>query len=255
MTPTNGVQFLFPTQGTTLHYNDNVQVQYTSGFADDPWLVAFCLSADGHVGKKASQSVGGGNNTATVKLGWPGSDTPCWFDLKPNSTAPTGSGANSDQWSYDVSQRAVATTVGLPASSAATATAMSAAGASGATPSTTAATSSPGETAGLSTGAQAGIGVGVAAAGICIGAVAVFVLVRRRRRRAARKAVAARIEKDERAGGGMSSGAYEVKHPGQGYRSVQGSASSVTEMDGGFFPVAQELHGVSGAHEMPTHAG
>ncbi|ROW10295.1 hypothetical protein VMCG_02101 [Cytospora schulzeri] len=108
MTPTNGVEFLFPTKGTTLHYNDYVQVQYISNFSD-PWLVAYCIGADDHIGPKASQSVGGYNNTATVKLDWSGSDTPCWFDLKPNSTAPGGSGANSDEWSYDVSQRAATT--------------------------------------------------------------------------------------------------------------------------------------------------
>lgn len=51
MQPTNGVQFLFPTQGVTLHYNDYVQVQYTSDFTD-PWLFTFCESADGDVGRE-----------------------------------------------------------------------------------------------------------------------------------------------------------------------------------------------------------
>lgn len=48
MTMTNGVEFLFPTQGATLHYNDYVQVQYISNFTD-PWLFTFCEEADGSV--------------------------------------------------------------------------------------------------------------------------------------------------------------------------------------------------------------
>lgn len=51
MTPTNGVEFLFPTQGTALHYNDYVQVQYTSNFSA-PWLYTFCLDGDSNVGRE-----------------------------------------------------------------------------------------------------------------------------------------------------------------------------------------------------------
>lgn len=254
MTPTNGVQFLFPTAGTTLHYNDNVQVQYTSNFSD-PWLFAFCLSADGNVGQKSSESVGGYNNTATVKLDWPGSDTPCWFDLKPNSTAPAGTGANGDQWSYDVAQRA-ATTVGLTVSTATTSSSSTSAatstsvGATASTSPTAAASPSNGAPGGLSTGAQAGIGIGAAVAGLCMGAAAVAVFMRRRRRRA-RMEAAASIEKDP-AGGWMSPEAGGVTYQGD-YQSVQGKASLATEMDGGY-PAAQELHGVSGIQEMPARA-
>lgn len=53
MTPSNGVEFLFPTQGATLHYNDYVQVQYTSEF-DAPWLYTFCRTASGSVSRKFS---------------------------------------------------------------------------------------------------------------------------------------------------------------------------------------------------------
>lgn len=53
MTPSNGVEFLFPTQGATLHYNDYVQVQYTSQF-DAPWLYTFCRTASGSVSRKFS---------------------------------------------------------------------------------------------------------------------------------------------------------------------------------------------------------
>lgn len=53
MTPSNGVEFLFPTQGATLHYNDYVQVQYTSQF-DAPWLYTFCKTASGSVSRKFS---------------------------------------------------------------------------------------------------------------------------------------------------------------------------------------------------------
>lgn len=252
VTTTNSVQFLFPTNGTTLHYNDYVQVQYISEFSD-PWLVAFCSSADGHIDKKGSQSVGGYNNTATVKLGWSGSDTPCWFDLKPNSTAPVGSGANSDQWSYDVSQRA-ATTVGLAATSTPTPGAISmdtgAANATNATSTPYTSTSSSDGSGSLSTGAQAGIGVGAAVAGICIGAAAVFVFMRWRRRRTARTAAAARVQEDQ-SGREVYLGDDEVKHPG-GYQYVQQEASSVSEVDAGY-PAAQELEGAPGLYELSAY--
>lgn len=51
-TPSNGVEFLFPTQGATLHYNDYVQVQYTSEF-EAPWLYTFCRAASGSVSRKS----------------------------------------------------------------------------------------------------------------------------------------------------------------------------------------------------------
>ena len=56
MIPTNGVEFLFPTQGATLHYNDYVQVQYTSEFSD-PWLYTFCRAASGSVSRESSLSL------------------------------------------------------------------------------------------------------------------------------------------------------------------------------------------------------
>lgn len=63
----------------------------------------------------------GYNSTALIKLSWSGSDTPCWFNLKPSAGAAVGKGANSDNWSFDISERA-ATTVGLSSSAAATPT-------------------------------------------------------------------------------------------------------------------------------------
>lgn len=56
MTPSNGVEFLFPTQGATLHYNDYVQVQYTSEFSE-PWLYTFCRTASGSVSRESSLSL------------------------------------------------------------------------------------------------------------------------------------------------------------------------------------------------------
>ncbi|KUI73459.1 hypothetical protein VM1G_08835 [Cytospora mali] len=239
MTPSNGVQFLFPTQGAALHYNDYVEVQYISNFTA-PWLIAFCLDADGHVGTKQSQGVGGFNNTATVKLNWSGSDTPCWFDLKPNSSSPAGEGANSDQWSFDVSQRA-ATTVGLTATSTTSTSTSTSAGSSGASASSTASAGSSTQSSGLSAGAQAGIGVGVAIVGICVGAVAVFMCMRRRRQQTGRKEVADRIEENPGNGQGVY-GAEEVKYPDY----HQGGGA------GGYLP-AHELHGAPDVYEMPTH--
>lgn len=56
MTPSNGVEFLFPTQGATLHYNDYVQVEYTSEFSA-PWLYTFCRAASGSVSRRSSLSM------------------------------------------------------------------------------------------------------------------------------------------------------------------------------------------------------
>ncbi|KUI52544.1 hypothetical protein VP1G_10471 [Cytospora mali] len=244
MTPSNGVQFLFPTHGAELHYNDYVEVQYISNFTA-PWLFAFCNDVDGHISPKQSQGVGGFNNTATVKLNWSGSDTPCWFDLKPNSSATVGAGANSDQWSFDVSQRA-ATTVGLTATSTtststSTPTSISA-GSSAASASSTTSAGSSTQSSGLSTGAQAGIGVGVAIVGICVGAVAVFMCMRRRRRRqTGRKEVADRIEENPGNGQGVY-GVEEVKYPDY----HQGGGA-------GCYLPAYELHGAPDVYEMPTH--
>lgn len=71
--------------------------------------------------EKQTQGVAGYNNTALIKLSWSGSDTPCWFNLKPSAGAAVGKGANSDNWSFDISERA-ATTVGLSSSAAPTPT-------------------------------------------------------------------------------------------------------------------------------------
>ncbi|KAH8757539.1 hypothetical protein F5883DRAFT_567376 [Diaporthe sp. PMI_573] len=119
-TPSNGVEFLFPTQGATLHYNDYVEVEYTSEF-EAPWLYTFCRAASGSVSQKQTQGVAGYNSTALIKLSWSGSDTPCWFNLKPSAGAAVGKGANSDNWSFDISERA-ATTVGLSSSASPTPT-------------------------------------------------------------------------------------------------------------------------------------
>lgn len=251
----NGVQFLYPTKGVTLHYNDYVQVQWTSNFSD-PWLFTFCSNSDNDVSRKSprgqessthnqcvpdekkcgqntdykstktekhSSEVGAYNNTFTLKLDWSGSDTPCWFDLKPNSTAPPSTGANSDGWSFDVSQRAE-TTVGLnsPSStsgSASTATAGTTASSTTPTASpTSSASSSASSSTGLSTGAQAGIGVGVAVVGIALGAVAA-VFFMRRRKAARRRETGAAIE-GGRPGEGYVGGGAETKHYAPGQRPV-----------------------------------
>lgn len=131
--------------------------------------------------EKQKQGVGSNNNTATVKLDWSGSDTPCWFDLKPNSSAAVGAGANSDQWSFDVSQRA-ATTVGLE-SATPTSGSTSAGTTTSVADSSTTSTSNPTQSSNpgaLSTGAQAGIGVSVGILGITLGAAAAMIYMRRR---------------------------------------------------------------------------
>ncbi|ROV95977.1 hypothetical protein VMCG_07976 [Cytospora schulzeri] len=80
----DGTGFIFPTEGLTLHYNDYVLVDYVSNFST-PYLKVWCSSNE-LVLKKFSQEVGAFNNTATVKLNWTGSATPCWFNLVRDSS-------------------------------------------------------------------------------------------------------------------------------------------------------------------------
>lgn len=268
----DGTGIIFPTEGLTLHYNDNVLVDYISNFTA-PYLKVWCQTADGGVENKFQQQVSSFNSTATVKLNWTGADTPCWFNLMPDaSNFDPKVGANSPGWAFDITQRA-ATTVGpgytantLPvsvstvlrdSSKSSTSTAISTTSVITNTSSTTTLTSvtpsstgilssttptmPPRQSSGLSAGAQAGIGVGTTISGICIGAAAVFIRQRLQRRRKERKANAS-----------WAVGMHEQRHLGNNKpQAMQQKVSPVTEGEGGY-PAAQELDGVPGLHEMPT---
>ncbi|ROW13780.1 hypothetical protein VPNG_03506 [Cytospora leucostoma] len=87
-------------------------------------------------------------------------------------------------------------------------------------------------------------------AGICVGAVVVWALMRQQRRRKAKGTAAAMIE--ARHGNGESHGVVgEVNHVGgEQWQSLQ--RKTATEMEGGY-PAAHELHGAPGLYEMPVH--
>lgn len=87
----DGTGFIFPTEGLTLHYNDDVLVDYISNYST-PYLRVWCHVVDDNYDDKLGQQVDSFNNTATVKLNWNGADTPCWFNLMPNSTVHNGPG-------------------------------------------------------------------------------------------------------------------------------------------------------------------
>lgn len=204
--------------------------------------------------EKQKQGVGSLNNTATVKLDWSGSDTPCWFDLKPNSTATVGGGANSDQWSFDVSQRA-ATTVGLESPSSTAASSSGSRISSLTTPtsspssgSSSSAAKNSATSSGLSVGAQAGIGVGAAIVGIALGAVAATLFMRRRRTRQ-RKANGAAIEAGRsKWDHGSVTGSPEAKTA----MHTDAHGAPISEVEG-HHPMSHELDGArSQPFEMPT---
>ncbi|PQE03087.1 transmembrane alpha-helix domain-containing protein [Rutstroemia sp. NJR-2017a BVV2] len=160
---TNGVEFLYPTEGLTLHYMDIVNVTYTSGFSS-PQMWVFCsnasdvtaslitgkcreLEADFNLLCTEEKTTALPYNASKLmQIDWVGG-SPCWFDLKPDSTG--GKGRNSPQF-------ASASTTSTPA---------------------TASKSS----GGLSTGAKAAIGIAVALGCVIILALAAFFYWRRRR--------------------------------------------------------------------------
>ncbi|PQE18184.1 cytochrome-1 protein [Rutstroemia sp. NJR-2017a BBW] len=145
---TNGVEFLYPTEGLTLHYMDIVNVTYTSGFPS-PQMWVFCSNASDVTaslitGKELEADFNllcteekttslPYNASKLMQIDWVGG-SPCWFDLKPDNNG--GKGRN-----------------------------------------TTASKSS----GGLSTGVKAAIGIAVALGCVVILALAAFFYWRRRR--------------------------------------------------------------------------
>ncbi|RYP49404.1 hypothetical protein DL769_011074 [Monosporascus sp. CRB-8-3] len=173
--PDYGVRWVYPprSENITFHYMDTVQVTWTSNF-DEPLLYTFCTSNSGdpiHAGPS------------------------CWFNLRRNESSDYGS--NSDGWHYELSQR-TQTTLGLEPSHTATQGSLSESTSSSVTSSTTslvsafttpvahdpASDASPGPSSSnskLSSGALAGVAVGVGLAGIVLGVLAVMIWMRRRK--------------------------------------------------------------------------
>ncbi|RYP49481.1 hypothetical protein DL768_004840 [Monosporascus sp. mg162] len=193
--PDHGVRWVYPPRSASLtfHYLDTVQVAWTSYF-DEPLLYTFCLSDSGSVIQKTLDQVEPFNASHMIQLDWTDDGSPCWFNLRPNTSA--GYGSNSVQWNYELSQRSL-TTLGPELSSTTSSESPSA------TPSSTtslvttspaavptpagtdAASSPPAANTGLGTGAQAGIGIGVGLGGLGLGAATAFWFMRRRKKAAA----------------------------------------------------------------------
>lgn len=186
----HGVVFLYPPKDLTVNYLDTINVTYTSLFPE-PQLWIFCQNASDLTAPlitEAQTTVKAYNGTAPINFRWLGG-SPCWFDLKPDSTG--GAGANSPHFTVEQTQRATPITLGLYSttstttstsatstpttssdSSAATTTAASSPTASSdASSNTSSASTSPtsaansnndnAPTGGLSGGAKAGIGIGI----------------------------------------------------------------------------------------------
>ncbi|RYP42666.1 hypothetical protein DL767_000035 [Monosporascus sp. MG133] len=193
--PDHGVRWVYPprSQSLTFHYLDTVQVAWTSYFSE-PLLYTFCLSDSGSVVQKTLDEVEPFNGSHVIQLDWTDDGSPCWYNLRPNTSA--GYGSNSVQWNYELSQRSLTTlgpellrTTALESSSATPSSITSQVMISPVTvptlAGTDAASSPPAADTGLSTGAQAGIGIGIGLGGLGLGAVSAFWFMRRRKTAAA----------------------------------------------------------------------
>ena len=129
------------------------------------------------------------NGSKALLLDWTDDGPPCWFNLRPNTSA--GHGSNSEQWGYEFTQRSQ-TTLGADFPSPS----------ESASPESTTNTAStplvPGDTEGdsdteispatkssLSPGVQAGIGVAAGVTGIGLGVLAAVMYMRRRKKQRA----------------------------------------------------------------------
>ncbi|KAF7879459.1 hypothetical protein EAF04_000655 [Stromatinia cepivora] len=184
----HGVVFLYPPKNLTVNYLDTINVTYTSLFPE-PELWIFCQNASDLTAPLITESqttVKAYNGTAPINFRWLGG-SPCWFDLKPNSSG--GLGANSPHFTVEQTKRAMPITLGLDSATTSTTTSTTATStpttsSDGSAATTTAAssstvssdassnTTSPNSaansnsnntpTGGLSGGAKAGIGIGIA---------------------------------------------------------------------------------------------
>ncbi|PQE32677.1 transmembrane alpha-helix domain-containing protein [Rutstroemia sp. NJR-2017a WRK4] len=154
---TYGVEFLYPTEGLTLHYMDIVNVTYTSGFPS-PQMWVFCSNASDVTASIITEEKTTSlpyNASKLMQIDWVGG-SPCWFDLKPDNNG--GKGRNSPQFAVDPSARPTPITVGLEqptSSTSTTSTSTSTTEAATAGTTTTGTTTTGTTTTGSSTGSTA----------------------------------------------------------------------------------------------------
>ncbi|KAH8683242.1 hypothetical protein BGZ60DRAFT_215130 [Tricladium varicosporioides] len=157
----HGVNFTYPTEGLTLYRLDTVNVSWTSNFSK-PLLYTFCKNKTGDNLITEKQTSAQPYNASELVLLNFDNVASCYFNLRPNTS--TGFGANSPTFKYILTQRSQ-TTLGVSEPTG-----------------TTAPTSvPPNNNGGLSTGAKAGIGIGVALGVIAIFSMVAFFLWQRRR--------------------------------------------------------------------------
>ncbi|RYP67214.1 hypothetical protein DL771_007376 [Monosporascus sp. 5C6A] len=206
--PDQGVTWIYPPRSEKslrFHYLDTIIVSWTSYFADQPLLYTFCRSENGSVATMTRDQVEPFNGSMLVDLDWTDNVSPCWFNLRSNTS--TGYGSKSVKWSYELDPRSPvilesdlfsttasespsatpSSTTGLVTTSPATVSATVSATVPVTVPTpagTDAASTPPAANTGLSTGVQAGVGIGIGLGGLGFGAVAAFWFMRRRKKAA-----------------------------------------------------------------------
>ncbi|KAI9646014.1 hypothetical protein NHQ30_005452 [Ciborinia camelliae] len=260
----HGVVFLYPTANLTFNYLDTINVTYTSPFPE-PQIWVFCSNATDVTSSLITEShasVKAFNGSAPINFKWLGG-SPCWFDLRPNSSA--GHGANSPQFLIDQNKRATPVTLGLEdtyPSASATATSSDESSDSNSNDVTTTMSSTPTASSnassnsssgsasstqtaisntnysvgGLSGGAKAGIGIGIGV--MVLLAVAIGCLIWRGKQKARENDYAIyptgvnekASSPDEKNFNGQQTISYEMDVPDQKFELA--SARPVGEMSG-----------------------
>ncbi|KAL1882900.1 hypothetical protein Daus18300_000538 [Diaporthe australafricana] len=175
----NSVTWIFPQGEEVFQYLDTVNVSYQSLYPD-PWMYTFCYENQtaNTVRQIRMQEAKGFDAFILIPLNF-STSTPCWFNLRENTSENKGS--NSNKWNLTQVQResgpittgapvpSATTTTSLPSSSFPTASASTSAGASASTTATVSTSNTSND--GFSSGAKAGLGIGVglATAAVCAG--------------------------------------------------------------------------------------
>ncbi|KAI1439438.1 hypothetical protein F5Y02DRAFT_405755 [Annulohypoxylon stygium] len=187
-------KFTYPTEeGLKWNYRDTIITAY-EGNISAPVMYTFCGDSKGNVEQERYDHVNGPNTTAAIILDFVVDKpiTSCWFNIrfdKPDSAV----GANSVNFQYNSTEGERKTFSLAPTSTSTSSSPTSTSTQSGVSTTNPAisatsttnpsASAAPSHTPGLSTGASAGVGVGVGLVGVAIGAGLVAFIYRRRKKR------------------------------------------------------------------------